>query len=366
MGVNFKKMSMLNLKKYFNLILFTFFIFYCFEGVIAQNSITENITRVIDFSGCTWNVKSGYGGPGPNYWSDSEESVWVDGEGRLHLKIRKINGNWYCAEIYTQEFTDYGEHRFLIEGRVDQFDRNVVLGLFTYYDDTHEIDIEFSKWGSQSYANIGSFTIQPYTVSGNSKTFPVELNNELSTHYFNWQPDYVLFGSMQGHHEGLLPSPDFFIQQWIYWGDYIPQNNVNHRTHINFWLFSGNNPLNLGNLEMIITKVDQPITTDLELSTPNQKMSESFQLYQNYPNPFNPETTIHYYLDISAPVKLDIYNISGRKITTLVNGTQNAGDHHVLWKGRNMQGNLVVSGIYFYSLKIGNKNISTNKMLIIR
>lgn len=263
------------------------------QNIKAQNlssrrhkGVSTSGVRVIEFAGCEWFVKSGYGGPGSNYWSDSEQSVWVDDKRRLHLKIRKMNGKWYCPEVYTQQYTGYGEHRFLIEYRVDQMDKNVVLGLFTYADDEHEIDIEFSKWGYPNYKNIGSYTIQPYTVSGNIERFEVDFDSIRTTNFFNWQQDYVMFGSIQGHHEGLYPAPDYFIHRWIYWGDYIPKSTDNLRTHINFWLFQGKSPIDTSNLEVVITKVIQPISVNINKDEQKNKMPDEFELNQNYPNPF--------------------------------------------------------------------------------
>lgn len=66
--------------------------------------------RSIDFAGRKWIVKSGYGGPGPNNWSDSEQSVWIDENEWLHLKIREVDGTWYCSEVYTEEPTQYSIH----------------------------------------------------------------------------------------------------------------------------------------------------------------------------------------------------------------------------------------------------------------
>src|SRR5436305_806293 len=61
--------------------------------------------RTISFSGYTWAVKASTGrvGPGPNYFSDSTNNVWVDTQGRLHLKITKVGGRWNCAEVINQQ-----------------------------------------------------------------------------------------------------------------------------------------------------------------------------------------------------------------------------------------------------------------------
>ncbi len=75
-----------------------------------------------------------------------------------------------------------------------------------------------------------------------------------------------------------------------------------------------------------------------------------FALNQNYPNPFNPETTLSYDLAEGSGVRLDIYNIMGQLVTTLVSEEQPAGRYRVVWSGQDVRGRQVASGIYFYRL----------------
>jgi len=91
----------------------------------------------------------------------------------------------------------------------------------------------------------------------------------------------------------------------------------------------------------------------------------SYQLEQNYPNPFNPETTIQYQLARRGHVALEIYNMLGQKIYTLVNEIQNTGQHSVIWDGINDTGSRIASGIYFYQMKTGEFS-ATKKLLLIR
>jgi hypothetical protein len=91
--------------------------------------------RTIWWSDRLWNVKASHNeplGPGPNYFSDSNESVWVDNQGNLHLKIRRINGIWHSAEVVLNEGLGYGRYICKTASRVDQIDFNSVLGIFTY------------------------------------------------------------------------------------------------------------------------------------------------------------------------------------------------------------------------------------------
>jgi flagellar hook assembly protein FlgD len=88
-------------------------------------------------------------------------------------------------------------------------------------------------------------------------------------------------------------------------------------------------------------------------------------LFQNYPNPCNPTTTIQYELPIRANTELIIYNALGQKVRTLVNEIQNAGSKSIDWNGTDNFDKVVDSGIYFYTLQVGNKR-QTRKMLLIR
>ncbi len=91
-----------------------------------------------------------------------------------------------------------------------------------------------------------------------------------------------------------------------------------------------------------------------------------FYLYQNYPNPFNPKTTIKFKLRKAELVTLKIYDISGKLIKTLLNKKEEAGPHIVVWDSTNNSGKIVASGIYFYSLQVGNIINKTKKMLLMQ
>ena len=91
-------------------------------------------------------------------------------------------------------------------------------------------------------------------------------------------------------------------------------------------------------------------------------------LLANYPNPFNPETWIPYQLAQPAEVTLHIYAVNGTLIRVLALGHQTAGMYHsksraAYWDGRNSQGERVASGVYFYTLSVGDFT-ATHKMLI--
>ena len=94
-------------------------------------------------------------------------------------------------------------------------------------------------------------------------------------------------------------------------------------------------------------------------------MPNSFALQQNYPNPFNPTTVIEYQIPRPVHVQLEIYNILGGKIATLIDGEQDGGFYTVSWNGRDQQNHMVTSGIYIYRLNAGQFT-SVKKMLLLK
>ncbi len=91
----------------------------------------------------------------------------------------------------------------------------------------------------------------------------------------------------------------------------------------------------------------------------------TYELKQNYPNPFNPTTTIAFALPRNEQVRLEIFNILGQKVRTLVNTRMAAGKHQIVWDGKNEQGIAVPSGIYIYRLKTDHFS-ATRRMILLR
>lgn len=91
---------------------------------------------------------------------------------------------------------------------------------------------------------------------------------------------------------------------------------------------------------------------------------DRFELYQNEPNPFNPETAIRYDLPVPGHVRLEIFNILGQKVVTLVDRHMDAGAHRVIWNGTDRDGNTVASGIYLYRLSAGTETARRKMMLL--
>ena len=91
----------------------------------------------------------------------------------------------------------------------------------------------------------------------------------------------------------------------------------------------------------------------------------TYNLYNAYPNPFNPVTTLRYDLPEDARVNITIYDMMGRIVKTLVNGTQTAGYKSIQWNATNSFGKPVSAGVYLYQIRAG-EFIQTKKMVVLK
>jgi spore coat protein A len=92
----------------------------------------------------------------------------------------------------------------------------------------------------------------------------------------------------------------------------------------------------------------------------------SFKLGQAYPNPFNPTTRIEFEIPAAAHTRIDVYDVLGRHVTTLVDRTLSAGRKTAVWDGHNNHGQRVASGMYFYRLRVAGQSSLTRKMLLLK
>lgn len=213
--------------------------------------------RTIQFSGYEWTVRAdGAGPPRNNNWCDA--NIFVDAQGRLHMKLtRRPDGSWCAAELKTVKRLGFGTYQWQLASRVDQLDPNVVFGLFHYPttdvgpDATNELDIEFTRWGNPT-ANILNYTVWP-TVAGikeTTTTYPMMLNGDWSTHRYTWTPQSVHFQSTHGHYDHN-PLP---IADWTYKPEKATERIAQKPMplYMNLWLTAP--PTNAEPVEIIITK----------------------------------------------------------------------------------------------------------------
>jgi len=107
------------------------------------------------------------------------------------------------------------------------------------------------------------------------------------------------------------------------------------------------------------------ITTDVEDDNHGDVLPYRFELSQNYPNPFNPVTTIEYNLPRKSNVTIEVYNVLGQKIRTLLDREKSAGSYTITWDGKTANCQPAATGVYLYRFRAGD-HVETKKMLLLR
>jgi hypothetical protein len=174
------------------------------------------------------------------------QNVTVDASGYLHLRISNGGGTWTASELFTTDRLAFGTYQWQVDGPIDTYDKNVVLGLFPYgpaagigADGTNEIDIEYARWGQASGPN-GDWTDYPAsgsTIGELSYTFSLG-GGTLSTSRFVWSQSSIastLLGGLQavGSFTGLIKS-------WTY-APANPTTNIPQQAlplGMNLWCFN--------------------------------------------------------------------------------------------------------------------------------
>ena len=216
---------------------------------------------------------------------------------------------------------------------------------FNYNSDT-----DYAQW-----ANVPEINIAVTPDNGRTWSEPIVLNNIETPQMANIKPmwvypaDMVKYVGMQGENKvgkiGLMMYNDYT------WGS----NSITPPYH----------PTNDGGQVMfaelqIVFPVGQPMDSDDVTVTPTTSL-----LNQNYPNPFNPETTISFNIPAATNGSLNVYNVKGQLVKTLVNGPLAFGSHSFVWNGTDNNGSAVSSGVYYYRLTAGNHN-ETKKMVLVK
>lgn len=118
-----------------------------------------------------------------------------------------------------------------------------------------------------------------------------------------------------------------------------------------------------GDRDIFVAKIGEETGTSVD---DDYALENRMLLLANYPNPFNPQTTISYSIPHNGKVSIEIYNIRGQRIKTLINNDMPAGYHSVVWDGKDENGKPVSSEIYLYKLKVGDKYTKIKKMILLK
>ena len=184
---------------------------FCLPVAFYQQSLANAMvtragspTRFFHWSGLDWTVKTSTSpvGPGPNYFSDSTNNVFIDSQNRLHLRITHDGGIWHCAEVVSQSTPGYGAYQFHLGSAIDSLDPNITLGLFTWSNESdfsdREMDNECGRWDNPAdYAN-SQFVLQPYYIPGQLVRYRVPSFMTNATPSFTWQTNAIAYACTTG------------------------------------------------------------------------------------------------------------------------------------------------------------------------
>lgn len=217
------------------------------------SDLVERTPFTVQFSGYTWVQRNSpyLGGPASNCFSP--DHAFMDGQGHLHLKLTASS----CGgEVWLARSLGYGEYRIHTIGRVDDFDPQAVLGMFTWDPDSQpsqrEMDIELSRWGVAADPLNAQFVVQPFDQSGHRERFPMTLTDGSSqlTFLMRWEPGVVKFSAYHGNHFGAPPQADLIHEKVSTSG--IPEPG-RERFRFNLWRFCGSSCTLSQDQEAVVT-----------------------------------------------------------------------------------------------------------------
>jgi hypothetical protein len=195
-----------------------------------------------------------------------------------------------------------------------------------------------------------------YGTSAKPRVRKVEISKISSVAVYNAYglPYFGKIGASDGYNQFLLDTSKYDIYnyggdtiyaQQNYWGEYPPRIKA-------YGKYKASAPLS-----------SRPCGPHPKIAI--ESIPIGFDLLQNYPNPFNSSTNINFALSSDQFVTLEIFNLLGQKVKTLISEDMEPGSHLVTWRGDDMSGQPVASGIYLYLLKAGDYS-DAKQMLLIR
>lgn len=265
-----------------------------------------------------------------NDWEDIEAFLLnvKEGDNRYFLEVAQFAGFNLVGDRKGAVILDYD-----MDGKLDIFSPSVQYGSLVYHNlgtETPRNWIGLDLWGTTSNKDalgalvlcyVGEMKLMRYLKA--AQTWKIQDN------------PYVHFGIDQA------TSVDSIVIHWPMGTRQVLTDLAINQYH----------------------KVEESGGTGVEIF--NSAVPKAMALAQNYPNPFNPTTQIEYDLSKASDVTLIVYDVTGREVTTLVNGHKPAGSYTTSWDGRDNSGNLLSTGIYVYRLQAGDF-IATKKMVFVQ
>jgi hypothetical protein len=270
--------------------------------------------------------------------------------------------------------------------RIDIDPTATFAGMYNNYPNPPAFQLMFEvNWGDTTGLGYGGFWRLPvdYMVDLSAALHPDSVGNEVPVYKYvaDWAGAYEEFQPVEGAIATFAKNTEdnvveiavprtvinagTDIRPWLYvvgddnWDneEYVPNpitQNSDIYYSIDYNFISGPSVHRLGDMSVVSVKDEY-----------NNSKVKGFGLVSNYPNPFNPTTTIEFSLPERATVKVEVFDILGRKVSTLINNQElNAGQQRLIWNGKNDNGIQMVSGAYIYRISSDKFSVSRKMMLI--
>ncbi len=216
---------------------------------------------------------------------------------------------------------------------------NSLVAVYYFEDQLHVAMLDGNEWQTLG----GAFSHNVYTLQ------------QFGTHLYAGGD----FNQVEGH-----PASGLAWWNGHSWSAYGNTNRTVQALAVNDGqLFLAGNFLQMGSVTSArFACIPEPLSP---LSATDSFKQIGFSLEPNSPNPFNPLTTLHFNLPVADSIRLEVYDLRGFKISTVAQGYFSAGDHAVLWDGKDEKGQAVASGTFFARLS-NSKRVVTRKITLVR
>jgi hypothetical protein len=350
---------------------------------------TPNIStiRSLDY-GVTWSD------PTAVYYDGSQPDIAYSAQSRIFLVAREVDPEY---DIHSRRSTNFGaswteatveltadadedgfpkvaaEHDTLASGAV-------IWVVYNHYTSADDVDLNYA------YSTNGGDTWTKNQVLAQSVTYN-EVAGEIITldHYTGWPYAFVCYLKSKFDIIHFTETSEIYFtyahvdsaSKWVeltkisdFKAAYsLDSREVCQEAMYPVWIFPNPGILYAGKTSIFSNFNDLYFDgysyVDVEDKEDQTAYSTGFILSDNYPNPFNPETQIGYYLPKVSHVKLEIFNILGQRIRTVIDEDQTVGQKEITWNGTNEKGEQVASGVYFYRLQ-AKDFVQTKKMVLMR
>lgn len=170
-----------------------FYLLFIFSVLLTPSiaaADTHPVNNHLSWSGINWYVNDA-----------SESNTWVDSSGNLHMQLQKIGDKWYGATLESPYTVKYGKFTWVASSPSLNLERGTSIGLMTYADDYHEIDIEINQWpGCDEHLYLvnqpGSVEDHPDNVNYGILSDNPHLNDKNIEYSIDWKPTSILISAI--------------------------------------------------------------------------------------------------------------------------------------------------------------------------